>query len=122
MKAYLKFLAIIYLIGFALHFLDLLDLRMKFSEMTTTWKIWTSFLLSADLIAFIGLWRGKFFGEVAFFAIAISQLIGYGFFKEVFGNQLFLIVFHSATLSTYLALILWKRNYTFPMRKNWNKE
>lgn len=63
MSRYLKLLSVLYFIGFGLHLCDLLDLRLKFSDMDITWRSWIVFLTVADLITAVGLWRSKAFGE-----------------------------------------------------------
>jgi len=48
---YLRILSIFYFIGFALHFADLLDWRLKFSEMDLVWKSWIGYLTVVDFAA-----------------------------------------------------------------------
>lgn len=109
LKYYLRFLSLVYFVGFILHVADILDLRLKFSNMDTGWKIWIAYLCIADLIASIGLWKHKTWGVVSFFVIAISQLIAYLGFIEKFGRQDFLVGFHILTLAAYL-LIRFRKN------------
>lgn len=104
MKFYLRLLSILYLIGALLHVFDFFDQRLVFSEMDSIFKTWIVYLLIGDSVAAIGLWRLKKFGEITFLIIAASQLIAYGFFKSIFGNQILLIVFHVVTISIYLFL------------------
>ncbi len=110
MKFYLKMLAIFYFSGAILHMFDLFDLRLSFSEMNTTWRTWTVYLTIGDLIASYGLWNLKKYGLYSFFLISISQLIAYSFFKDFFGNQIFLIGFHFLTLTIYAVLKLSSTN------------
>ena len=57
-----------------------------------------------DSVAAIGLWRFKKLGEITFLIIAASQLIVYGFFKSIFGGQVFLMIFHFVTIVFYIFL------------------
>ena len=104
MRIYLRSLAVFYFIGAALHILDLFNLRLIFSEMSPTWKMWIVYLTVGDAIACWGLWYLKKYGEVTFLLIAVSQLIAYGLFRNFFGNQMFLIGFHLITVAIYVAL------------------
>ncbi len=85
-----------------MHLLDLLDLRLKFSEMSIVWKMWIIYLIAGDMIASIGLYRQKIYGEIAFLIIGLSQIFAYTIFESYFGNQNALIVFHLITISIYL--------------------
>lgn len=104
MKIYLRILAIFYFIGAVLHILDLFDQRLLFSKMDSTWQMWIIYLTIGDAVAYWGLWRFKKYGEFTFLLIAASQLIVYGFFKNIFGDQTFLILFHTLTLVVYFFL------------------
>lgn len=101
MKKYLKILALIYLFGGILHIFDIFDLRLKFSELSTIWKILICYLATMDLIAAWGLWKQKKLGIFCFLLVALSQLFTYLIFKDYFGPQYSLIVFHLSTLIIY---------------------
>ncbi len=101
MKIYLRIISICYLLGAVLHALDLFDLRLKFSEMDLVWRAWIVYLLVADSAASVGLWRQKRWGVALFLVVAVSQIIAYTGFTGVFGNQLFLVLFHLTTLGFY---------------------
>ena len=103
--AYLKVLAVLYLVGSCLHVLDLLDLRLKFSEMNALWKTWIVYLTLADFLAALGLWRGTQVGELLFILIALSQLAVYIGWSSHLGNQTTLIVFHAVTLTGYFLVL-----------------
>lgn len=104
MRFYLRTLALFYAVGAGLHLADLLDLRLLFSEMTTIWRFWVVFLLIGDSLAAIGLWCGKYWGQVFFVGIAVSQLVAYLGFPGVFGDQRELIAFHFVALGIYAFL------------------
>lgn len=110
MKIYLRLLSILYLSGFLLHVMDLMDLRLVFTDMNLTWKAWIVFLTIGDFIAAVGLWLLKPWGIIAFQMIAISQLVAYLGFKDTFGGQTALVVFHVMTLTVYCFLKVKKIN------------
>lgn len=99
-----KTFSILYLVGFLLHTLDVMDLRLKFSEMNSIWKTWILFLLVSDLITSVGLWFRKDWGELFFLIVTLSQLIAYTYFTDIFGDQVFLIGFHAVAMTTYCVL------------------
>ncbi len=90
-----------YFIGFLLHALDVMDMRLNFSKMDLMWKSWILFLLIFDFIASAGLILNKFWGEVAFIIVALAQLTAYLGFSSFFGDQTFLIFFHITCLVIY---------------------
>jgi len=102
---YLKFIGLCYLVGFLLHALDLLHLRLEFSRMKPFFKLWIVYLFLADGFSVYGLFKSKIYGEVLFLIIAISQMIAYIFFKHYFGAQDFLIGFHLTTVLLYAGLL-----------------
>ena len=104
MKIYLKVLSGFYFIGGTLHLADLLDLRLKFSEMSFVWKSWIIYLAVMDFAVTVGLWRQSKIGVHLFLVVAISQLIAYLGFKETFGDQDILIGFHILTVGLYFIL------------------
>jgi hypothetical protein len=110
MKLYLRILSVLYFLGFTLHLLDLFDLRLSFSQMNLTWKLWILFLLIADLLAAIGLWKLKQWGVYLFLLIATTQIIAYYGFFETIKNQNFLLVFHVLTVTSYFTLVFWQSN------------
>lgn len=105
MKIYLRTLAALYFVGFLLHSLDVLGLRLDFQTMSMGWKVWIVYLLIADLLAAIGLWLQKPWGVGLFLFIAISQLAAYIGYKDFFGDQTELIAFHLTTLIMFISFI-----------------
>lgn len=104
MSIYRRVLALLYFFGFLLHLSDVFDFRLSFSKMDPLWKAWILFLLLADLFAAMGLWAQKEYGDILFVIIATSQLIAYVGFKNIFGDQSELILFHVITLIIYFAI------------------
>lgn len=115
MKTYLQILAAFYFFGFTLHILDVLDLRLSYTEMPILWKTWIIYLTALDFIAALGLWRQKIWGEMAFLIVAFSQLIAYIGFKKYFGSQNELIAFHVITLFVYF---VFKSKLLLKVKKN----
>ena len=111
MKIYLRILAALYLIGAILHLLDLMDLRLQFSQMDSVWKAWIIFLFIADLIAAVGLWKRARWGIGTFLLVASAQLIAYLGFRRFFGDQWFLVGFHAVTVGVYATLLFRQKNY-----------
>lgn len=101
---FILFLAIAYSIGAILHLFDILNLRLDFATMDPLWKSWIVFLFVFDALAAIGLFKKKLWGEILFILIAVSQLIAYIQFKNIFGNQDFLVNFHIGCIVLYAAL------------------
>lgn len=108
----MKVLAVLYFVGGILHVMDIFDLRLKFSEMDSVWKIWIVYLCAFDLMASIGLWKTRAWGVYLFLLIPASQLIAYIAFKSFFGEQRELVLFHILTLTMFFVLIalqkLWR--------------
>ena len=102
-RSFVYALAFCYAVGGLLHLLDVLDLRAEFSKMDPTQKNWTLFLLIADLLTAVLLLKRQVWGLFGFHLVAISQLIAYGVYQDIFGRQDFLMIFHIATLT-----IFWK--------------
>lgn len=103
--SFLRFIAITYFIGFILHLLDIFDLRLKMSELCFTWKIWIYYLLIFDFLTALFLWRKSSIGEVLFLMVAVSQLIAYVGFKNIFGEQNFLVIFHIISVGIYILIV-----------------
>lgn len=104
MKIYLRVLAICYMTGAVLHAFDVLAARLNFLDMPVGWKVWTVYLLIADLVAAIGLWKQKSWGIALFLLIGCTQLLAYIGFRSYFGDQSFLIGFHIITVGTFVLL------------------
>ncbi len=94
-------LSFAYFIGFVLHLLDILNLRLQFSGMDTIWKAWIVLLLILDLLASIGLFRKKAWGELVFLFVAVAQIVVYTQFRSKFGEQEFLVMFHFVSIGVY---------------------
>lgn len=82
--------------------------------MNTIWKSWIIYLLVFDTLAAIGLFRKRIWSEFLFLFIALSQLVAYTMFKDIFGDQDFLITFHWVCIILYAALKTlksWRRKW-----------
>lgn len=98
MGLYFRILSFFYFIGFGLHFADLLDWRLKFSEMDLVWKMWIIYLTVADIATSVFLWRLTPVGVWLLLLVAGSQLVAYTMFQDVFGHQWLLVSFHAITI------------------------
>jgi len=116
MTIFLYAMAAIYSTGALLHVLDLFDLRRDFSHMNLAWRVWVVYLLIADAIAALGLWRRRQYGEYAFLFVSASQAIVY-LTSDLFGNQNVLASFHSVCLCVYVLLRLHQRSDSQVLRE-----
>jgi len=108
---FLVVIAICYSIGFILQILDILNIRLHYSEMDNVWKAWIIFLVIFDFLAALGIFLKKRWGELFFFVVAVSQIIAYTQFQNIFQDQTFLVQFHIACLGIYAflkALDVWR--------------
>ena len=105
LEYYVRLLSICYFMGFFLHLLDVLGLRLSLGDMPFWGQVWVVYLLLADLFAAIFLWKGHLYGHLAFLFVATSQFIVYTLFIDFFGPQVPLILFHLTTVILYLILL-----------------
>lgn len=105
LKYFLKSIAGLYALGASIHVADLFDLRLEFSEMNLIWKMWTIFLILSDSLTALGIFRFRIWGIVGFLVVALSQLVAYLFFADIFHRQSALILFHLVTLMIFFCLI-----------------
>lgn len=101
---FLKFIGVLYFVGFILHVLDVLNFRMNLSEMDFYWKIWIWYLLIFDFLISFLIFKEQLLGEILFISVACSQLVAYYFFKDRFGDQSPLIYFHLICLFAYICI------------------
>mgnify|MGYP007118530614 CR=1 FL=1 len=109
MLIYLRFLAVSYFVGFVLHTMDVLDLRLQFSQMSLIWQIWIVYLMIFDFLASVGLWLARAWGVFIFVTIATSQLVAYIFFQNIFGSQMPLVFFHFASLGMFFLILVQRK-------------
>ena len=106
LRVYGKVVSCFYAVGFGAHFLDVLDLRFKFSQESSVLRLWAVYLLVADAATAIGLWSGRPIGFALFAVVAASQLAAYSLFPNTFGHEYVLMGFHAATLSSFGLIVL----------------
>ena len=82
--------------------------------MNQIWKIWIVYLLVADPITVFLLLKKKSWGIVSFHIVAISQLIAYWGYQNIFGRQDFLVIFHILTLAIYWKIYAKEKRRSFP--------
>lgn len=100
-KSFIYFLSASYFVGFALHTLDVFGLRLDFSHLSELHQKWIIALLVGDFLTAVLLLKKPIMGIVLFHIVAISQLVAYWGYQDIFGRQDFLIVFHVLTLAIY---------------------
>lgn len=113
-RNFLKVIGVLYFAGFILHLLDVLNLRMNLSEMDFYWKMWIWYLLIFDFLTSFLIFKNKLLGEILFITVACSQLIGYCFFKDRFGEQSSLIYFHLISLFSYISIKVLRSHFNKP--------
>ena len=99
-------MAFFYLFAAILHLMDILDLRLHFSEMTPGWRIWIVFLLIFDSLTALGLFFHKRWGVAFYLVVTMAQLVAYTFYSDTFGDQGLLITFHSVSLVAFIGLMM----------------
>lgn len=94
-------LAVLYLGRTLIHLLDLLDIRLKFSQMGVISQSWTLYLFFADLVAAICLLTATRLGELIFVWIAIIEIAVYVNWSQYLGKHYGFLIFHLFSLGGY---------------------
>lgn len=99
----------IFLIIFALQYwasaLGLNDDKMRFDLMQEHWQVVITILCVLLPVSALGLWAGASWGVVIFLLAAITELIMYQGFPQLFGEGLFRVVFYLICLLFFTVLI-----------------
>ncbi len=117
MGIYLRILALIYAYGAIVHYTNLLGWgELSWTEMPLSWKLGDIFYGMLDPIAVTGLWLKKFWGIACFLMGAISQIVLYAGFSDLFAFTLeqqqtlwSLVIFHSISLTVFVGLVVFKK-------------
>jgi hypothetical protein len=112
MKVFLRILAIIYAFAAVMHIGSILGFgRTPFADAPLSWQLSDIAYGVIDTIAAIGLWQQKFFGIVAFFVAAISEILLFTLVPEWFvvePEQLTMlrgfVAYHLVAIATYFTL------------------
>ena len=120
---YLKLLALFYSYGAIVHFANLLGWgELPWQEMPLSWKLGDIVYGISDPITVVGLWLNRGWGVAMFIAAALSQLILYLGFPQVFAFTLSqqqaltsLIIFHLVTLGIFV-ILFWVSSATQDQR------
>lgn len=114
MGVYLRVLAVVYAFGAIVHYANLLGIgEQPWSQMPLTWQIGDVAYALLDTATVIGLWLRTPWGVGCFLLGAVSQLILYGAFPQLFAfteehrqalNSL--IVMHLVALTVFFGLLV----------------
>lgn len=102
---FLNLLAVFFLIFGIVGVLDFFDLRLAYSKMSPVQKNWTVFLTIGNFATAGFLQKRQSLGIVLFHLMAISQILVYWNFQDIFGRQDFLIIFHTINLALYWKIV-----------------
>ena len=85
LKRYLRILALFYAFGASVHFGNLIGFgEIPFAESPLSWQIGDIVYAALDTAVVIGLWRGRLWGIVCFCVAALSQIVLYSGFPNLF--------------------------------------
>jgi len=79
---------------------------MRFDTMSEPWQIASVVLAVTMPIAAIGLWGLFSWGTSTWLLIVLIELSMFVWLKEYFGEAYYIVLFHSISLATYIALKL----------------
>ncbi|WP_181703605.1 DUF6163 family protein [Chthonobacter albigriseus] len=77
-----------------------------FLSLPTEQMVATVFFAVTDLVAAVGLWLLASWGTVVWLISALTEVVLKSFFREIFGYDPAIIVFHGATVVMY-AVLTW---------------
>lgn len=83
----------------------------SFETMTTQWQFVTIHLAVVDLVAAVGLWMRVSWGNVLWIYAAVFEIALHTVFERTFGLDLFIVLFHVASLSGFAALVVMERRH-----------
>ena len=86
-----------------------------FEAMTVAWRLATMYLAVVNLVAAVGLWMRVAWGNVVWLCAAASEIAFHTFFRETFGSDYVVVVFHLFALGGYAALVVLARK----QQKSW---
>lgn len=113
LKLYLRILALLYAFGACVHFGNLLGFgQVPFAEAPLSWQIGDIVYAVLDTAIVLGLWRRRLWGIICFFIAALSQLVLYISFPDLFAftDEHYsalqgMVVFHLICLGIFLGLV-----------------
>jgi Family of unknown function (DUF6163) len=85
-----------------------------FETRGVAWQTATVFFAVLDLVAAVGLWLAAAWGAVVWLTSVVSMAAVVFFFPQVYGFNLFIILFEFTLLAVYLFLA-WKSAYEHPV-------
>ncbi len=109
MNLFMKIISLV-LIFFAIRYwlliVGVLDENARFDTMQTHWKVASSFFSIFYPIAALGLWGLSKWGVVIWFLAAGFELVMHLVYPQLFGLYKALVIFHIASMGTWLLYIL----------------
>ena len=78
------------------------DSNIRFDTMSSHWQVAVAFLAVVQPIASLGLWGNFKWGLVVWAIVAGVELLMYSFYSEYFGANIPILVFHLASLTTFV--------------------
>lgn len=103
---YLRLLASFFFISGVLRWFTILGVPGwgDFDDLETHQQVLVGYCAVIALVASVGLWIQASWGTVIWLIAALSEIVAFTAFRDVFGGNLPLVVFHFITLIAYLVL------------------
>lgn len=109
MNLFLRVLALVF-ICFAMRYwllvVGVFDPEVRFDNMPNHWKVAGTFFSVSYPIVALGLWGLFRWGIVIWFLVASAELIIHAFYPSLYGDYPSLIIFHLASMGTWLLYAL----------------
>lgn len=79
----------------------------NFLELTTAQQVLTAYTAVVMIAAGVGLWLGASWGTVIWLMAALSEVVAYVAFRDLFGTAWLVVGFHIAAMTIYV-VIAWR--------------
>lgn len=109
MNLFMRILALLficYAVRYWLLMVGVLDPEIRFDVMPNHWKVAAAFFSVFYPVAALGLWGIFRWGVVVWFLTAIAELAMHIFYPQLFGVYNVLVIFHLASMGTWLIYAL----------------
>lgn len=109
MNLFMRILALIficYAVRYWLLIVGVLDTEIRFDLMPNHWKVAAAFFSVFYPVAALGLWGLFRWGVVIWFLTALAELAMHIFYPQLFGAYDALVIFHLASIGTWLIYAL----------------
>lgn len=108
MNLFMRILALIFIcfaVRYWLMMVGVLDPEIRFDIMPNHWKVAAAFFSVFYPVAALGLWGLLRWGIVVWFLTALVELAMHIFYPQLFGAYNALVIFHLASMATWLIYI-----------------